>query len=164
LARLDIKKGGTVKIRHETDFAAGLMFTLIGLGVAYAASTYQMGTAARMGPGYFPFWLGAVLAVLGAVVVLGSIGVRSAEDKLERPSLKSLTAIIVAIVLFGALLDVLGLVAALFVLVILSSLASHQFSRKTTAITAVVLAVGCSGIFIYGLELPLRLWPSFLGR
>lgn len=153
-----------MRIKNETNFATGLLFTLIGLSVACVAFTYQMGTAARMGPGYFPFWLGVLLAGLGVSLVFGSLGSSSADEKLDHSSPKSLAIILAAVLLFGVLIDVLGLALAVFVLAILSSAASHEFSKKTTMITALVLMIGCSGIFIYGLELPIRQWPSFIGR
>lgn len=65
-----------MQLRNRQDFWSGVMFIALGLGFAWQASSYQMGTAARMGPGYFPFWLGIVLALLGAIVLLGSLSRR----------------------------------------------------------------------------------------
>ena len=62
-----------MQLRNKQDFWSGVMFTLLGLGFAWKATSYSMGTAARMGPGYFPHWLGIIMAVLGAVILLGSL-------------------------------------------------------------------------------------------
>jgi len=62
-----------LRIRSQKDFASGLMFILVGLGFSFVARGYSMGTAAKMGPGYFPFLLGLVLALLGAVVTIGAL-------------------------------------------------------------------------------------------
>jgi len=59
-----------LRIRSQKDFASGLMFILVGFGFSWVARGYSMGTAAKMGPGYFPFWLGVVLALLGALVLI----------------------------------------------------------------------------------------------
>ena len=56
-----------VKIKSPKDFWAGLMFIGVGLFfLIWALTHYQMGTAVRMGPAYFPAVLGGLLAVLGA--------------------------------------------------------------------------------------------------
>jgi hypothetical protein len=75
-------------IRNPKDFWAGLMFMGFGLAfVVIAMGTpefinelfgtkvipgYQMGSAVRMGPAYFPVLLGAILAMLGALVFFRS--------------------------------------------------------------------------------------------
>jgi hypothetical protein len=51
-----------MKIKHAKDFWSGVMFTTFGLGFAVIAQNYDMGTAARMGPAYFPTVLGGLLA------------------------------------------------------------------------------------------------------
>ena len=58
-----------MEIKSPKDFWAGLMFIAFGLFFALWAYThYQMGTAVRMGPAYFPILLGGLLTVLGLVV------------------------------------------------------------------------------------------------
>ncbi len=57
-----------MKIRSHVNFASGILFMLAGTAAAWVASGYQMGTAARLGPGYFPFWLGIVLGFLGELM------------------------------------------------------------------------------------------------
>jgi len=70
-----------MQIKSPKDFWAGLMF--IGFGafaVAWSLTHYQMGTAVRMGPGYFPVMLGGLLAVLGAAVFAESLIAAPAAD------------------------------------------------------------------------------------
>jgi hypothetical protein len=72
-------KGGSMHIRNGKDFWAGLMFLALGLGFAGVAwKNYNMGTAVRMGPAYFPVVLGGLLAVLGAWVFFKSF--RSGQE------------------------------------------------------------------------------------
>ena len=93
-----------MRIRSQKDFASGLMFVLVGLSFSFVARTYSMGTAAKMGPGYFPFLLGLVLALLGVIVTFGSLSVKGEEDQLARWDLKTLLWILGSVVLFGLLL------------------------------------------------------------
>jgi Tripartite tricarboxylate transporter TctB family len=63
-----------MKVKSPKDFWAGLMFIASGLFFAiWALEFYQMGTAVRMGPAYFPFVLGGLLAVLGAAILAESV-------------------------------------------------------------------------------------------
>jgi hypothetical protein len=86
-----------MKIKNPKDFWAGLMFLAFGLFFAVWASLhYQMGTAVRMGPAYFPALLGGLLTVLGGIVLAGSLAVGDGE-KLKLPFNIIDLAIVVAI-------------------------------------------------------------------
>jgi len=151
-----------MQLRNKQDFWSGVMFVILGLGFAWQATSYQMGTAARMGPGYFPFWLGICLAALGAVVALTALSPKAEETEVERFNFKTLGIIIVSVILFGVLLRPLGLYVSLFLLVVSSSVASHDFSWKVAVVNALFLVVFCYLAFIKGLGLIFPLWPSFL--
>ena len=68
-----------MKISNYPDFFAGLFFILFGGLAAYLSTAYNMGTGARMGPGYFPYWLGMILAGIGVIVLFKSFGKTSGE-------------------------------------------------------------------------------------
>ena len=150
-------------IRSQKDFASGLMFIVVGLGFSWVARTYSMGTAAKMGPGYFPFLLGLVLAILGALVLWGSLSSKKEVDHLERWDLKILLWILGAVVLFGLLLKPLGMVLSVVVLVLVSSMASHEFNWKGAILNAIILVAISMGAFVYGINLQMPVWPAFLG-
>jgi len=152
-----------MQLRNKQDFWSGVMFTLIGLGFALGATQYNMGTSARMGPGYFPFWLGICLAILGATVALGALSPKATETAVEKFDFKILFIIIGSVILFGVLLRPLGLYVSLFLLVVISSIASYEFSWKVAVINGLFLVVFCWLAFIKGLGLIFPLWPSFLG-
>jgi hypothetical protein len=57
-----------MRIRSYEDFWAGLMFIGVGILAVFFAREYPMGSAFRMGPGYFPTYLGAISVVLGAIL------------------------------------------------------------------------------------------------
>jgi len=139
------------------------MFVAVGLGFAWQATTYQMGTAARMGPGYFPFWLGVLMALLGAFITLGALSPKTEETEVERFDWRVIFVIIGSVVLYGFLLPRLGVYISTFLLVVLSSLASHEFSWKVAIGNAIFLVLFSYVAFIKGLGLIFPLWPSFLG-
>ncbi|GAB7545302.1 tripartite tricarboxylate transporter TctB family protein [Cupriavidus sp. CuC1] len=151
-----------MRIRSQKDFASGLMFILVGLGFSWVARGYSMGSAAKMGPGYFPFLLGLVLAVLGAFVLIGSVSKKGEADQLARWDLKTLLWILGSVVLFGLLLKPLGMVLSVFVLVLVSSMASHEFSWKGAVLNAIVLVLISMGAFVYGINLQMPVWPAFI--
>jgi len=149
-------------IRNQKNFAAGLLYIAMGAGFAIGATYYKMGSADRMGPGYFPFWLGLLLAAIGVMVVIGSLRAGPKSGALPRFDWKVLAWILVSVGLFGLLLTPLGLVASLVILVLVSSLASHEFKWRGAVLNALLLLAMCLGAFVYGLGLQLPLWPSFI--
>jgi hypothetical protein len=149
-------------IRNQKDFASGLMFVVIGLIFSFIARGYTMGTAAKMGPGYFPFWLGIVLAVIGAIVLMNSMSKKAQSDKLAKWDWVSVLWVTGSVVLFGLLLKPMGLIVSLAFLVFISAMASHEFHWKGTLLNIVILNVIAYVAFIWGLNLQFQVWPSFL--
>lgn len=150
-------------IKNQKDFWAGVMFVAFGAFFAGFGTQYTFGSAARMGPGYFPTVLGLILILLGIVVAVGGLSAQAAVEKIDRFSWSSLFFILGPIVLFGLLLNTLGLVLCLLMLVAISSYASHEFTWKATLGNAVVLIVLCLVVFVYALKLQFQLWPAFIG-
>lgn len=138
------------------------MFSLTGLGFAWKATTYEMGTAAHMGPGYFPFWLGVCLAVLGTIVGLSALSGKAEETHVERFEWRVVILVIGSVILFSVLLPYAGLFLSIVALVIVSSLASHEFNFKVALGNAVFLALLSYLAFIKGLGLVFPVWPSFI--
>jgi hypothetical protein len=149
-------------IRNQKNFASGLLYVGAGLAFAIGATSYQLGSAERMGPGYFPFWLGLLLASIGAVVLAGSLRSRTPPEKLPRLDFRTLGWVLGSVALFGVLLAPFGLVISLLALVLVSSMASHEFGWKGAMLNALVLLAICMGAFVYGLGLQLPLWPWFM--
>jgi hypothetical protein len=152
-----------MQLRNKQDFWSGAMFIVLGLGFALQATSYQMGTAARMGPGYFPFWLGTVLALLGAIVLIGSLSHRATETHVDRFEWRIALLVLGSVVVYGLVLKFLGVYISVFLLVIISSLASHEFSWKVAVANGIFLVVFVYLAFIKGLGLIFPLWPSFIG-
>jgi len=160
-----------VKIRSEKDFYAGLMFTIVGGAFAIGATNYNIGTGARMGPGYFPLMLGIILAVLGTLIIFRALTVATETgNKVGKFAWKPLGFIIGANLLFGLLLGGLprfgiphmGLIAAIYGLVLVASLAGEQFRLKSVLVLATVLAAGSYVAFVKLLGLQFPVWPAFI--
>ncbi|SUV55014.1 Tripartite tricarboxylate transporter TctB family [Bordetella bronchiseptica] len=152
-----------MQLRNRQDFWSGVMFIVLGLGFSRQASSYQMGTAARMGPGYFPFWLGLVLALLGAIVLISALSKKATETAVEGFDWRIVFLVVGSVVLYALILKPLGVYLSVFVLVVVSSLASHEFSWKVAVANGIFLVVFSYLAFIKGLGLIFPLWPSFLG-
>jgi len=152
-----------MQLRNRQDFWSGAMFVAIGLGFAWKATSYQMGTAARMGPGYFPFWLGIVLSLIGAIVLLGSLTKKAQETHVDRFDWRIVGLVVGSVILYGFILRPLGVYLSVAILVIVSSLASHEFSWKIAVGNAIFLVIFSYLAFIRGLGLIFPLWPTFLG-
>ncbi|NYT75380.1 tripartite tricarboxylate transporter TctB family protein [Alcaligenaceae bacterium] len=153
-----------MRLKNRQNFWSGIMFVVIGAGFALGATSYSMGTAARMGPGYFPFWLGVILALLGAIVAISALSEKAEETELEHFDWKIAIIIIGAVALSGVLLNYLGVYITVFLLVVLSSFASHEFSWKIAITTGLFLVLFVWVAFIKGLGLIFPLWPTFLGN
>ncbi len=152
-----------MNVLWRKDTAAGLLFIAIGLAFSIDASSYRMGVISSMGPGYFPFWLGVLLALLGAIVLIGGLRATASEAGALQPwDLKSLAIIVGSIALFGIVLLPLGLIVAIVVLIVVSSKASHEFTWATTILNAAILMLLSLVIFVWGIGLQLPLWPAFL--
>ncbi len=152
-----------MKIKSQKDFWSGLMFIATGLGFAAGASNYSFGTSARPGPGYFPFGLGILLALLGALVLFKSLTIETeGGDPVGAIPWKPLGLITLSVVVFGLALPKLGMVVSLPLLILIASLAGDEFRLKEVLINIVVLTLGSWAIFIKGLNLVIPLWPAFI--
>jgi Tripartite tricarboxylate transporter TctB family len=152
-----------MKIKSQKDFWSGLMFVATGLGFAAGATNYSFGSSARPGPGYFPFGLGVLLAVLGAVVLFKSLTIETeGGDPVGAIPWKPLGLIVLGVVAFGLALPRLGMILSLPLLIMIASLAGDEFSLKEVIVNIVVLTLGSWLIFIKGLNLVIPLWPTFM--
>jgi uncharacterized membrane protein YidH (DUF202 family) len=154
-----------MKIRNAKDFWSGVMFIAFGLFFAGFARQYDLGTAARMGPAYFPTMLGLLLILIGATISFKAI--RSAEDAhgaVERFHFKPLILVLGAVVAFGLLLRPGGLIVALLALILISSLGSGEFKLREILPLAIGLCLLVLAVFIWGLGLTIPVLPAFLQR
>jgi hypothetical protein len=153
--------GGAVsRIRNPKDFWAGFLFVLVGIAALVLGSRYNLGTAARMGPGYFPRILGLLLIALGGVIALR--GLRTQGVAIPAWRLRPTIVVLFSVVLFGLIVTFAGLALSTVILIVIASTASSEFRWKEALISGVLLAALAVGVFIVGLKLQLPIWPTFL--
>ena len=138
------------------------MFAGFGLASMVIGASYPIGTAARMGPGYFPRGLGIILVVLGSILILK--GLRSDGSRIQMGDIRPIAIVLGSVALFAFSVVPLGLVLATILLIVASSTASHEFRWKEALIASVVLAAFVVAVFGYGLKLQLPILPAFLAK
>ena len=149
-----------MRVKSQRDFWSGLMFLGVGMAFAWGATWYSFGSSARPGPGYFPFGLGVIMALLGAAILFESLTIETEDgEPVGTIPWKPLIVIIVSVATFGAMLPRLGMLISLPVLVLVASWASDEFSWKASVINAVVLTASSWLVFVKGLNLIIPVLP-----
>lgn len=160
-----------MNIKSQKDFFSGLVFMVVGLAFAWGATSYNVGNAARMGPGYFPILLGAIMALLGAVIAFKSLVVETEDgDKIGKWVWRPVGYIVAANLVFGILLGglpsiklpAMGLVVAIFALTLIAARAGSEFKLKEIVILSLLLCAGSYLCFIMLLKLQMQVWPAFI--
>jgi hypothetical protein len=147
-----------VRIRAPKDFWSGLMFCGFAAVAMLAARGYSLGTVGKMGPGYFPLLLGAVLAGLGLILIGRSLVLDG--EPMARLHVLPIAVIAFAVALFGLMIEPFGLIVTLAVLILVTAWAGADFRLVETAVLAVALIAFSIGVFVYLLGLPIAIWPS----
>ncbi len=157
----------------QKDFFSGLMFTTVGGAFAWGARDYEIGSAARMGPGYFPLMLGLLLVLLGIAITIKSFsgpGV-SSGDRIGAFAWRPLLLVLLANLLFGVLLvglpsiglPAMGMFVAIMALTLVASMARKGFRWKESLLLGAGLSLGSYLAFVRVLQLQFPVWPSFMG-
>ena len=144
------------RVKSPQDLGAGIVFVLIGAAGIVFGQDLAFGSAARMGPGYFPTLLSWLIIAIGLVLAVKSL----ATDGPPIPAIhiRPLLAIIAATLAFGALIDRIGLALTAAVLTIGAAYARRDVNFTETLLLAVGLALFTVGIFVYALTQPLPAW------
>lgn len=157
-----------MKLLHNKNVLAGLMFMVFGGAFFIGALNYSLGTGARMGPGYFPRMLGGLLFVLGVIIAIeGFIESKKGQDEPMNWHIMPMVYLLGAVGAFGILLagvpsmgiPAMGLVAASAAMIIIASIAADDKKWKEIIISAVVLSAFCALAFVKGLGLQMKLFP-----
>ncbi|MCL2894175.1 tripartite tricarboxylate transporter TctB family protein [Brenneria tiliae] len=148
---------------NQPDALSGLLYLLLGGAFAIVAwRHYPLGGAARMGPGFLPFWLGTLLMLIGGWVLTQGIRSRLAE-RLPPTNWRALGLVAGSIVAFALALPWCGLLFAIVLMVLVATLAAPHASLLRAAALGGSLALFSALVFVKGLGLPLPLWPFFIG-
>jgi hypothetical protein len=147
-----------MKITHPKDFWSGILFVSIGAFALIYGSKYTIGTAARMGPGYFPRILGILLILFGGILTQRAF--RLTGDPVPPWKWRPTILVLGSVVLFGAIVKPLGMALSTVILIVIASAASHEFRPREAVIAGVLLAALAVGVFVVGLNLQLPIWPG----
>jgi hypothetical protein len=138
-------------VRLNKDVLSGGLFVLVGAAGLWLGQDYAIGTAFRMGPGYFPRVLCAMLVVIGAIVAVKGLVIGG-----ERPDglhIRPLIMVTVAVIAFGGLIGTVGLLPAAAAVVFLGMLGGPEFRLGEGIVVAVVLTAAALAIFKFGLAM-----------
>jgi hypothetical protein len=152
------------------DFLSGIVFVGLGAVGAIVAYGYSIGTASRMGPGYFPLVISGLLVGVGAILIVSNIRsclrsrlprIRALENK---SGLAAFLVVVSCIVAFAVLIERTGLAITSFVCVAIAyfgarGLMQRQGSVWEGALVAWALSAFSVIVFVYALGLPMRVWP-----
>jgi hypothetical protein len=144
---------------NNKDVWAGLMLITIGAAAMVLARNYGFGTALRMGPGFFPIVLGALLFLFGVAIL--AKGLRKPEKIAAGWSLRALIFLPLSLVLFGLLMEHAGFVPAMLVLIFVSATAGTEFKFLEMLLFALGLTALAVAVFVWGLGLPYPLIAGF---
>lgn len=151
-----------MRIRNPRDFWAGAIYLALAIAVIWIGRNYQLGTSERMGPGYFPTVLGAILALFGIVSIVRSF-IRPGEA-IAPFAWRPLTLVLGSVVLFGLLLPTAGVIVALTALIVVGALASRHTRLDVTSVASLIGIVAfCVIVFVKGLGVPMPLLGTWLG-
>ena len=160
-----------MNIKSQKDFFSGLVFMAVGGAFAWGATSYTIGTGARMGPGYFPLMLGVLLTILGAVVAFKALVIETEDgQKIGKWIWRPVGYIVAANLAFGVLLGglpaihlpAMGMVIAIVALTLIAAKAGTEFILKEILILSAILVVGSYVTFILLLKLQIQVWPTFI--
>jgi hypothetical protein len=150
----------SLSIRNPKDFWTGLIYIATGAAAVWLGAGYKIGTAGRIGPGYFPRALAGILVLLGVVSLVRAFLTKGAP--LTAVAWKPLLLIPAACVLFALLLSKIGLIGALLALGLVSAAASKEFTLNwKVAVGFAALIAFCVLVFVKGLGVPMPIVGSW---
>ena len=147
-----------IRVKNPQDFGAATVFILIGAAGFYFANDLDYGAAARMGPGYFPTMLSALIAIIGVVVGFKALAI--AGPSIEPIQLRPVGFITVCIVGFGYLIEQLGVAIAAAALIVVAGYARRGANLTESILLAVGMSIFVVVVFVYALGQPLQVFWS----
>lgn len=148
-----------MRISLTKEFLSGALFVFIGLGTIVIAQNYHLGSASDMGPAYFPIILGAITTFIGGVMLIRSVVAPDNSEPVPSWEVRPLIFVLAGILLFSALIDTYGVIAAVIAVVLVSRIGASEGTMPELVLITVVMVALALGIFVYGLNIPLRLRP-----
>ncbi|MBU1316921.1 MAG: tripartite tricarboxylate transporter TctB family protein [Alphaproteobacteria bacterium] len=144
-----------------TNLLCGLLFIGLGLFFAIQSLTLDLGTAFRMGPGYFPLILACALILFGGIILVQSLRIEG--EAIGHIAWRGMLFILPAPIFFGLTVRGLGFVPAIFLAALIASFASSKMKPLTALVLSFCLTIFSILVFSYGLGLPFRRFGPWLG-
>ncbi|QND12753.1 tripartite tricarboxylate transporter TctB family protein [Rhizobium leguminosarum bv. trifolii] len=135
-----------------TNAICGALFVATGAFFAIQSLGLDLGTAVRMGPGYFPLVLAAVLVLLGAIILIQALRVEG--EPIDAFAWRGMLFILPAPVFFGLTVRGLGFAPSLFLTAFIACFASQKMNVFLAIVLSLLLTIFSVGVFSYGLGLP----------
>ncbi|BCJ91362.1 membrane protein [Terrihabitans soli] len=145
---------------NRKDLICGLVFIVIGLLFAVGARDLDIGTATRMGPGYFPLVLCGLIIFLGVLISAKSFGKPDVDFGVI--PWRALLLILPSTVIFGLTLKNIGLMPAVFIVALASSFSSSKMTVPLAFALSIGLSIFCAAVFKWGLGLPIELFGPWV--
>ena len=145
------------RIYQRQDFLGGLLLAVFGVLGLILGADFDVGSARRMGPGFFPkvlSWL--LIAIGGTIAAQGAMA--SGGETVTRITWRPLVLVTIAVLAFQLLIDRVGLIAATAVVVGVGAVAGRDARPIEVVTLAAIMAAGVAVLFVYALNLPLPLW------
>ena len=151
-----------IRVKKPQDIGAAVLIIIMGAVGLWVGRNYRFGTSARMGPGYFPVMLSWLL--IGFGIIIGGLAFAFEGPKLMRPNWRGILLVLAGILLFGLLIERVGLAATALAVPLLAAFATPEVRWKEAVALAVGLAVACVVVFIYALRQPMQVFacPGFI--
>jgi hypothetical protein len=146
-----------MRFHINQDFAAGIMFATWGVAGLWLGRNYPIGTSLRMGPGYMPWMLCWLLILFGAIIA--AKGALVPGEELQRWYFRPLSLVLAGLMAFTLLIEHAGLPTAVIGTVLIGALGGREFRLVEVVLLALGLALGAVAIFIWGLGLPMPIFP-----
>lgn len=154
----------------KKDYYGGALLMILGISASYAAVSYRIGSLSAMGPGYFPFALGILIALTGALIAISAAGDKGPEKQQAAlvghghgmPDLRGTICIVLATVAFYFIGEWFGLLPATFAITFISAMGDRDNTWKQSVLLSLVMVVVAAVVFYWALKLqmPLYKWIS----
>jgi hypothetical protein len=148
--------GVMLRVRSPQDLGAGIVLIVIGAAGVIFGQDLRIGTAARMGPGYFPLILSMLVALLG--LIIGGRSFSLDGPPVEKFYIRPLFFILLAIIVSGYLMSLVGLALTAIIVTLLAAYARPEVHLRETLLLGAGLAVFTVLVFVYALGQPLPAW------
>ena len=145
-----------IRIKSPQDFGAAIVFILFGLCGIYFGKNLAFGTASNMGPAYFPYYLS--WSVIGIGLIVGGRSFAFDGPAIEPPQFRPLFMIVIATLIFGYVIEYVGIIAGTVGMVVVGAYARDSVDLKETLLLAAIIAFFVVAVFVWGLHQPLPLW------